>query len=258
MSRTVAGYVRVSTDDQDDDRQRESILQHYDSEDIDWYVDIESGASLSRDQYNNLRENIDKYDVIVTTEIDRLGRSFSELASFVEELREKGIDLHCTEQPISTVESDGWMGDLLLNLMIVFADAERQMITDRVQQGIDKARRDGKRVGRPPFGYDVEDGFMYQVPDEYARAQNFIREVKKGRSKRATAEYFEIPESAIQSILKRAEQNYEIPFDNDQWRIERAKVKAEKKDLMPLDLQEKSSFEEAMQLDRDGVFQDGE
>ena len=238
MSKTVAGYVRVSTDDQDDERQRESILQHYDPEDIAWHVDIESGASLSRDQYNELRENINEYDVVVTTEIDRLGRSFSELASFVEELREKNIDLHCTEQPISTVENDDWMGDLLLNLMIVFADAERQMITDRVQQGIDKARRDGKRVGRPPFGYDVENGFMYQVPNEYARAQNFILEVKKGRSKRATAEYFEIPESAVQSILKRAHQNYEIPFDNDQWKVERAKVEAGEKDLGPLESSE--------------------
>lgn len=231
----VAGYVRVSTDDQDDDRQRESILQHYDSSQVTWHVDIESGASLSREQYNRLREDIDQYDVIVTTEIDRLGRSFSELASFVEELRSKDIDLHCTEQPISTVDSDDWMGDLLLNLMIVFADAERRMITDRVQQGIDKARRDGKRVGRPPLGYDVdEDGFLYQDPQEYAKVQNFIRELKKGRAKNSTAAYFGIPQSSIQSVLERAEKNYEIPFDNDRWRVERAKVEAGEKDLDPL------------------------
>jgi len=239
MSENDAGYVRVSTDDQDDDRQRESILQHYDPDQVAWYVDIKSGASLSREQYNELRESIDEYDVVVTTEIDRLGRSFSELASFIEELREKDIDLHCTEQPISTVESDDWMGDLLLNLMIVFADAERRMIGDRVQQGIDKAIKDGKRVGRPPVGYDVdEDGFMFQDPVEYAKVQNFIREVKKGRAKKPTAEYFGIKQSAIQSILKRAKQNYEIPFDNDEWKVERAKVEAGEKDLEPLDSNE--------------------
>lgn len=94
------------------------------------------------------------------------------------------------EQPVDTTGKEDWRGDLMLNILITFADAERRMIKDRVQQGIDKARRDGKRVGRPPFGYDVEDGFMYQVPNEYVRAQNFIREIKKGRSKRATAEYF--------------------------------------------------------------------
>ncbi|ADD03962.1 resolvase [Natrialba magadii ATCC 43099] len=126
------------------------------------------------------------------------------------------------------------MADMLLNMLIVLDDAERKMIQDRVQQGVDKARRDGKRVGRPPFGYYVEDGFMYQDPVEYNRAQNFIREVKKGRSKSTTADYFEIPQSAVQSILKRAEQNYEISFDNDEWKGERAKVEAGEKQLEPL------------------------
>ena len=94
---------------------------------------------------------------------------------------------------------------------------------------------DGKRVGRPPYDYTVEDGFLQQIPSEYVRAQNFICEVRKGREKHATAAYFEIPESAIQSILAWAEANYHIPFDNDQGRLERAKVDAGEKELPPLD-----------------------
>jgi hypothetical protein len=93
----------------------------------------------------------------------------------------------------------------------------------------------GKRVGRPPFGYTVEDGFLQQIPSEYVRAQTFIREVRKGREKHATAAFFEIPDPAVQSILARAEANYDIPFDNDQWRLERARVGAGEKDLPPLD-----------------------
>lgn len=236
---STAGYVRVSTDDQDDDRQRESILQRYEPEEVEWFVDIESGAAVNREQYQELRDRVGEFDIVVTTEIDRLGRSFSELAAFVEELRAKDIDLDCTEQPISTVNSDDWMGDLLLNLMIVFADAERRMIADRVQQGINKAIRDGRRVGRPPAGYDVdEDGFLFQKPEEYAKIQACIREVRKGRAKRPTAQFFGINESAIQSILKRSEQNYEIPFDNDKWRIERAKVESGTKEVEPLDAAE--------------------
>ncbi|EMA51259.1 Resolvase domain protein [Halococcus salifodinae DSM 8989] len=46
----------------------------------------------------------------------------------------------------------------------------------------------------------------------------------------ATAAFFEIPDSAIQSILARAEANYDVPFDNDQWRLERAKVDVGEKD----------------------------
>ena len=234
--RNVAAYVRVSTADQDADRQREAIVSKYDEDNITWFVDVESGASLSREQYNDLRDSIDEYDVVVATEIDRLGRSFSELASFVEEIRELGIGLDLVEQPVDTTAAEDWMGDLMLNILITFADAERRMIKDRVQQGIDKAQRDGKRVGRPPLGYDVDaDGFMFIDAPEYAKVQNFIREVKRGRAKAPTAEYFGIPQSSVQSILERSEQNYEITFDNSAWKVERAKVESGQKDLDPLE-----------------------
>ncbi len=77
-------------------------------------------------------------------------------------------------------------------------------------------------------------------PSKFPRgtcAQNFIREVRKGREKQATTAFFEIPGSAVQSILTRVEANYDIPFDNDQWRLERAKVDAGEKELPPLNAQ---------------------
>lgn len=233
----VAAVVRVSTDDQDDDRQRDSILAKYPPEDyrIEWFVDIESGASQSRAQYNDMRERVDEFDIVTATEIDRLGRSFSELANLVEELKDRDIGLDCTEQPISTVDADDWMAEMLLNIMIVFADAERRMIQDRVQQGVDRAKRQGKRVGKPPTGYEVdEDGFMFIDAPEYAKVQDFIREVKKGRAKKPTARFYGIPSTAIQGILERAEQNYEIEFDNDEWKMERARVESGEKEIQPL------------------------
>ncbi len=172
--------------------------------------------------------------LVVAHELDRLGRSFADLAGFVEELREHDVDIDLVNQPIGTVDQDDWMAEMMLNMMMVFADAERKMIRSRVQEGIDGAIAEGKRVGRPPFGYTVEDGFLQQVPSEYVRAQNFIREVRKGREKRSTARFFEIPPSKMRSILHRAEENYDIPFNNDQWRIERAQVEAGKKNLRPL------------------------
>ena len=236
----IAAYVRVSTDDQNEQRQMRAIRQKYSNEEnqIEWFCDLgESGASTSRQEYQRLREHVAEYDVVVAHELDRLGRSFADLAGFVEDLREMGVDIDLVNQPIGTVGEDDWMAEMMLNMMMVFADAERKMIRSRVQEGIDAAIADGKRVGRPPFGYTVEDGFLQQIPAEYVRAQTFIREVRKGREKHATAAFFEIPESAVQSILARAEANYDIPFDNDQWRLERAKVSAGEKNLSALDAQ---------------------
>jgi DNA invertase Pin-like site-specific DNA recombinase len=236
----IAAYVRVSTDDQNEDRQMRAIRTKYaESEqdtEIDWFCDLgESGASTSRREYQRLREHVEEYDVVVAHELDRLGRSLADLAGFIEDLRQKGIDIDLVNQPIGTVGEDDWMAEMMLNMMMVFADAERKMIRSRVQEGINAAIADGKRVGRPPFGYTVEDGFLQQIPAEYVRAQAFIREVRKGREKQATAAFFEIPDSAVQSILARAEANYDVPFDNEQWRLNRAKVAADEKDLPPLD-----------------------
>lgn len=58
------------------------------------------------------------------------------------------------------------------------------------------------------------------------RAQTFIRKMRKGREKHATAAFFEIPDSTIQSILARAEANDDVPFDNEQWQLDRPKVEA--------------------------------
>lgn len=231
----VAAYVRVSTDDQDAGRQRDTIEQKYGDHTIDWFVDLaHSGSSLNRAEYQRLRESLDDYDVVAANELDRLGRSFAELGDLVRELNEKDIGLDLVSQPIGTVAEDDWMQEMMLKMMIVFADAEQSMIRDRVQQGVDRAIENGKRVGRPPFGYKVKDGFLYQKPEQYARAQQFIREVKKGREKKATGQFFNIPEAARSSILERSEQNYGIAFDDDVWEIERAKVKAGEKELEPL------------------------
>jgi DNA invertase Pin-like site-specific DNA recombinase len=145
-------------------------------------------------------------------------------------------------QTTGTVGEDDWMAEMMLNMMTVLTDAERKMIYSRVQEGIDAAIADGKRVGRPLFGYTVEDGFLQQIPSEDVRAQTFIREVHKGRDKQATAAFFGIPESKIRSIFARAEANYDIPFDNEQWRLERVKVEADEKDLLPLDAQNEAAF----------------
>ena len=245
----IAAYVRVSTDNQNEDRQMRAIREKYanseQSHEIEWFCDLgESGASTSRREYQRLREHVDEYDLVVAHELDRLGRSFADLAGFVEDLREKDVDIDLVNQPIGTVDQDDWMAEMMLNMMMVFADAERKMIRSRVQEGIDTAIADGKRVGRPPYGYTVEDGFLQRLPDQYVRAQNFIREVRKGREKKATAAFFDIPRSKIRSILTRSEANYDIPFDNDQWQIERAKVNAGEKDLPSLGNQSDSTVSE--------------
>lgn len=245
MTQIVAGYIRVSTSDQDLGRQRNTIESKYDTEEyqLEWYPDIgNSGANASREEYQRLQSDIEAgtVDIVAAHELDRLGRSFSELASFVDfcDDHEVGIDL--VNQPVDTT-GDEWMSEMMLNMLIVFADAERAMIQDRVTQGIRKTMAEGKHVGRPPLGYEVdEEGFLRQN-SEFGRVQQFIREVKKGRAKRPTARSFGIPEGSVHTVLERAEKHYDIPFDNDEWKMERAKVESGQKELEPLKLDDSTS-----------------
>jgi DNA invertase Pin-like site-specific DNA recombinase len=121
-----------------------AIRQKYSEEgnQVEWFCDLgESGASASREEYQRLREHVAEYDVVVAHELDRLGRSFADLAGFVDDLREKDVGIDLVNQPIGTVGEDDWMAEMMLNMMMVFADAERKMIRSRVQEGIDGRRR---------------------------------------------------------------------------------------------------------------------
>ncbi|SDJ86618.1 Site-specific DNA recombinase [Halovenus aranensis] len=237
---TIAGYIRVSTSDQDAGRQRDSIEATYGEGNIEWYADLgESGADATRPEYQRLQDDIEsgEIDVLAAHELDRLGRSFSELASFVDFCDEHDVGIDLVNQPVDTT-GDSWMGEMMLNMLIVFADAERAMIQDRVTQGVKKTMAEGKHVGRPPLGYDVdEEGFLVQN-EEFGRVQQFIREVKKGRPKRPTARAFGIPEGSVQSVLANSEEHYDIPFENDSWKVDRARVEAGEKELEPLKLDE--------------------
>ncbi len=111
----IAAYVRVSTDEQNEQRQMRAMREKYSEEEnqIDWYCDFgENGASTSRREYQRLRKHVDEYDVVVAHELDRLGRSFADLAGFVEDLREKGVDIDLVNRPSGrSARMTGWRND---------------------------------------------------------------------------------------------------------------------------------------------------
>src|SRR5689334_20658300 len=84
--------------------------------------------------------------------VDRLGRSLQDLVGFLSELRALRIDLSC----ISTGSTSRRRPAALLQMMSVFAEFERAMIQERVRAGLARARSEGKRLGRPPTGAELE------------------------------------------------------------------------------------------------------
>ena len=86
-------------------------------------------------------------DIVMVWSVDRLGRSLQHLTALLSDIESKGVDLYLHQQGIDTTTPSGKM---MFQMCGVFAEFERSMIRERVMAGLDRARSQGKRLGRPP------------------------------------------------------------------------------------------------------------
>jgi DNA invertase Pin-like site-specific DNA recombinase len=147
---TIYGYARVSTTEQDLTIQKEALqaagCNNIRSEKAD-------GASRKgRSELNTLMEFMRDGDVLVVTRIDRLARSIRDLQNIVHELKDKGVALRATEQPIDTSTA---AGKAFLDMLGVFAEFETNLRKERQAEGIAKAKIRGVYKGRKA-SIDVE------------------------------------------------------------------------------------------------------
>jgi DNA invertase Pin-like site-specific DNA recombinase len=163
--RTVALYLRVSTDDQTVENQRRELIAACDRR--GWRVAAEyvdagvSGAKGRSDRpgFDRLHKAIvrGKFDVVAAWSVDRLGRSLQDLVTFLGELHGAGVDLYLDRQGVDTSTP---AGKALFQMLGVFAEFERSLIVERVRAGIARAQRkgtrSGKAFGRPKISADRE------------------------------------------------------------------------------------------------------
>lgn len=152
---TVYGYIRVSSTDQNEERQvlalREAAVP---GENI--YMDKQSGESFDRPAYKQLVSRLRPGDLLCVLSIDRLGRNYEEIQNQWRRLtREIGADVCVLDMPLlDTRNGRDLMGtfiaDLVLQILSFVAQSERENIRKRQAQGIAAARARGVRFGRPP------------------------------------------------------------------------------------------------------------
>jgi DNA invertase Pin-like site-specific DNA recombinase len=143
----AAIYCRVSTEEQDADKQEDICLEYCKRNNLEVYrvyKDVISGTTSSRPSFNNLLEDMRqrKFQVVLVTKLDRLGRSLQHLLSLLEEFNSKGIHFIAATQNIDTTSASG---KLQLQILGAFAEFERNMISERTKEGLRKAIGVGKR-----------------------------------------------------------------------------------------------------------------
>lgn len=147
----VIGYIRVSTEAQDLDKQRHLLLEYAYQQKIQFdefiEVEISSRKNQRERRITELIEKLQPDDVLIVAELSRLGRNMLETLNLINTLTETKIRLIFVRQPeLSTTASHA---QLLLAIYSYFAQAEREFISVRTKQGLAAAKARGQQLGRP-------------------------------------------------------------------------------------------------------------
>ena len=150
MGRLFA-YARVSTSEQDVDNQKLAIEKAGFNVDANRFVsEVVSGSTqaMQRKKFKLLVEHkLEAGDTLVVLKLDRLGRDNIDVQQTIELLINKGIKVICLDLPVRDLSSSE--GKLMLQLFSSFAEFERSRIRERTQEGLAKAKAQGKKLGRP-------------------------------------------------------------------------------------------------------------
>ncbi|RMD00242.1 recombinase family protein [Clostridium autoethanogenum] len=200
MDNRIYGYIRVSTKEQNLDRQREALEEYAKAKGFKYnaiFEDKTTGKNFDRPQYNTLLSIIKTGDTVVIKELDRLGRNFIETPKELQHLFEKKINVEILDTPLMNtgdVKLDYTINNMLIGFLSYIADKERDKIELRVKEGLQVAKKKGIKLGRP----------------ERKLPQNFKKYYDRWKSNYITAIEFSKLLSVSRATLYRYINKYEI------------------------------------------------
>lgn len=190
------GYIRVSTREQNEDRQL-LAMRELPVPEKNIYIDKQSGKDFERPQYKRLVRRLKRDDLLYIKSIDRLGRNYREiLAQWQVLTQEKGVDIVVIDMPLLDTRqgrdlTGRLIADIVLQLLSYVAETERQNIRQRQAEGIAAAKQRGALLGRQrlpmPEGFE-KLALAWQRGEVSSRAaavqlhishQTFLRRVKE-------------------------------------------------------------------------------
>lgn len=199
----IYGYVRVSSSDQNEERQLAAMAQ-YRIPRGKIYIDKLSGKDFNRPQYKHLVKKLKRGDLLYILSIDRLGRNYEEIQQQWRILTKQiGIDICVIDMPLlDTRQGKDLMGtfiaDLVLQILSFVAQSERENIKKRQAEGIAAAQARGVKFGRPPI----------PLPENFHRVHKDWR--NKKMTLRQAAAACEMPVGTFYAKARKIEEEQEI------------------------------------------------
>lgn len=173
------GYIRVSSKEQNIDRQMSALLKEgIDEKHI--FIDKQSGKDFDRPAYKRLLRKLKSEDILIIKSIDRLGRNYAEILEQWHIITKvKQADIYVLDFPLlDTRKKDNdltgmFIADLVLQILSYVAQTEREFIHQRQAEGIAAAQQRGVKFGRKPL--DLPQAF-YDAKDKYENGQISYRQ----------------------------------------------------------------------------------
>ena len=176
------GYIRVSTKEQNIDRQLTAILK----EEIEMkqiYIDKASGKDFNRKKYKKLIKKLKEGDELYIKSIDRLGRNYDEIIKEWNRItKEKNVDIVVLDFPLLDTRTKvndltgKFIADIVLQILSYVAQIERENIHQRQMEGINEAKKRGVKFGRSKIEIPKE---FYNLAEKYIKNQTSLRKASK-------------------------------------------------------------------------------
>lgn len=197
----VYGYVRVSTSQQDADKQWSVVLNYANDvlkQPIEKIEDTASGKIDWRSRsIGEIIEDGRAGDIIVVSEISRLARSTLGVLELLKVTSEKDIEVHIVQQNLVFKGQGDMTSKIMATMLGMVAEIEREFISQRTKNALAKLKEDGKKLGRP-----VGSGGKSKLDSRKNEVYNLI---KKGLSKTSIARYLEVSTATLYSFLRQNE-----------------------------------------------------
>jgi DNA invertase Pin-like site-specific DNA recombinase len=147
------GYCRVSTTSQDTDKQKYYLLDYANTQKFQFeeIIEVVSSSRKSKKdrEIDSLLEMVNDGDHIYIAKLDRLGRNTKEVLEIIDEIKNRNVVLHIIKDNIVVNPNDtNPITTMFLTLLSAFATMERDFISERTKMGLEKARREGKLIGK--------------------------------------------------------------------------------------------------------------
>jgi len=193
----ILAYLRVSTNSQNLDNQKLAILDFAQREGltITDFIQVESSSrnSFKKRQLDKVFEQLEKGDLLIVSELSRLGRSLGQIISIVDTLVKKGVRFIAIKEAVRFEGKQSMQTKVMITMFGLFAEIERDLISERTKEGLAKARASGKTLGRPKgtLGHSKLSGREEEIKDL----------LSKGVSKSSIAKITGVSRTALYNFI---------------------------------------------------------